>query len=400
MPVRPCPSRGAAATLAGVHRLLHLAGALASAFLLAAPAFAQEQAQPLRFVGELDIPDQSVRIDDTTVGGLSGIAYDPRRNVYYLISDDRGDFGPARFYTARIDIGSSGIRNVTFLGATLLDSDADTPGIQPYDRNQSDTEEIVLLSDDTLLISSERDANNNPWLRHFALDGTLLGEFPLPQAFVPASAPDSTGKPLQNRGIRPNLGFEGVTLAPDEGAVYAINEEALAQDGSIATTSAGTVDRLLRFSFDGTTATPGRQVAYRTEKIFASPNPPDQVADNGVSAMIWARGVLPQYDFLVMERAFVPGTGNDVNIYGVRVSGADDVSSTASLASFTGRTVEKTLLVNMSAVGVTPDNLEGLTWGPRLPDGNRSLLVVADDNFSNTQTNQFLLFEAVSPASK
>jgi len=141
-------------------------------------------------------------------------------------------------------------------------------------------------------------------------------------------------------------------------------------------------------------------VTYRTEKIFASPNPPDQVADNGVSAMIWSRGVLPQFDFLVMERAFVPGTGNDVNIYGVRVSGADDVASMPALASFNGRTVEKTLLVNMASVGVTPDNLEGLAWGPRLPDGNRALIVVADDNFSNTQTNQFLLFEAVSPASK
>jgi hypothetical protein len=382
-----------------VHRLLSLAFVLALLLVPSIPVAAQQQS-PLRLVGELDIPDQSVQVDDTTVGGLSGITYDARRGVYYLISDDRGDFGPARFYTARIDISSSGIRNVTFLGATPLDSDADTPGIQPYDHNQSDTEEIVLLPDDTLIVSSERDINNNPWLRHFALDGSLLGELPLPQVFVPAAAPDATGKMVQNRGLRPNLGFEGVTLARDEDALYAINEEALAQDGSISTTSAGTIDRLLRYTWDGTTATPGRQVAYRTDKIFASPNPPDQVADNGISAMIWARGVLPQYDFLVLERAFVPGTGNDVNIYGVHVDGADDVSGMPSLASFNGRTVQKELLVNMTAAGITPDNLEGMTWGPRLPDGNMSLLLVADDNFSDTQTNQFLLFEATSPASK
>jgi hypothetical protein len=205
---------------------------------------------------------------------------------------------------------------------------------------------------------------------------------------------------VQTRGIRPNLGFEGVTLAPDEDALYAINEEALAQDGSVSTTSAGSITRLLRYALDGATATPGRQVAYRTDRIFASPNPPDQVADNGVSALIWARGVLPQFDFLVMERAFVPGTGNDVNIYGVRVTGADDVSGVPSLAAFTGPTLDKTLVVNMAAAGVTPDNLEGLTWGPRLADGNIALLVVADDNFSTSQTSQFLLFEAPSPAPK
>src|SRR5580765_674839 len=85
------------------------------------PTVAQEQ--PLRFLGELDLPDQSIQIDGTTVGGLSGIAYDARRGVYYIISDDRGDFGPARFYTARITIGLDGVRNVQFLSVTRLDSD-------------------------------------------------------------------------------------------------------------------------------------------------------------------------------------------------------------------------------------------------------------------------------------
>ena len=381
-------------------RLAGLTAVLAFALALSSNLPASAQEQPIQFLGELDIPDQSIQVDDTTVGGLSGLTYDPRRGVYYLISDDRGDFGPARFYTARIDIGLNGIRNVTFLRATLLDSDASTPGVQPYDRNESDTEELVLLPDDTLIVSSERDSKNVPWLRHFALDGTLLDELPLPTAFVPASMNDNQGRPVQNRGIRPNLGFEGVTLAPDEGAIYAINEEALAQDGPVASPSAGTIDRLLRYSFDGTTATPGRQNVYRTEKIFASPVPADQAADNGVSAMIWSRGVLPQYDFLVMERAFATGLGNDVNIYGVRVAGADDVANNASVASFNGRTVDKTLLVNISSVGVTPDNLEGMAWGPRLPDGRASLVLVADDNFSNTQTNQFLLFGVSSPASK
>jgi hypothetical protein len=39
------------------------------------------------------------------------------------------------------------------------------------------------------------------------------------------------------------------------------------------------------------------------------------------------------------------------------------------------------------------DNVEGATFGPLLPNGKRSLIFVADDNFSKLGRNQFLLFE-------
>ncbi|MDX2939877.1 esterase-like activity of phytase family protein [Streptomyces ipomoeae] len=40
------------------------------------------------------------------------------------------------------------------------------------------------------------------------------------------------------------------------------------------------------------------------------------------------------------------------------------------------------------------DNVEGITLGPRLPDGRRTVLLVSDDNFSAVQTTQFLAFAA------
>ena len=42
--------------------------------------------------------------------------------------------------------------------------------------------------------------------------------------------------------------------------------------------------------------------------------------------------------------------------------------------------------------GVLIDNLEGMAWGPRLPDGRRTLILVADDNFNPEETTQFLAF--------
>ena len=47
----------------------------------------------------------------------------------------------------------------------------------------------------------------------------------------------------------------------------------------------------------------------------------------------------------------------------------------------------------MDDLGIYIDNIEGITFGPILPDGKRSLLFVADNNFNPLEKTQFLLFE-------
>ena len=47
---------------------------------------------------------------------------------------------------------------------------------------------------------------------------------------------------------------------------------------------------------------------------------------------------------------------------------------------------------NLDDLGIPLDNVEGLTFGPRLRDGRRSLVLVSDNNFAATQFTQFLLF--------
>jgi hypothetical protein len=373
---------------------LALAASLALGLL---PTFAQEQ-QPIRFLGEFDLPPNSLTVDQTTVGGLSGLTYDPRRDVFYVISDDRGEHGPARFYTVTMTLDPSGVSNVQFLSATPLDSDADTPGVQPYGENESDTEDIVLLPDDTLLISSERDAHNEPWVRRFALDGTLLADWPLPDVFLAGYRVNRLGQNQHIRGSRANLSLESLAYDPDTASAYTMQEEALIEDGPVSTTAEGTLVRMLRFNLAGGQAVPDRQVTYKTEPIFAQPIPANATADNGVSAMVWVRNVLPPYDLLVMERAFVTGVGGEVNLFGATLGDADDVSSLAAVPQpFQGRSMTKTRLANLSSLGIVPDNLEGLTLGPRLPDGRQSLIAISDDNFSPIQTGQFLLFE-LTPA--
>ena len=42
---------------------------------------------------------------------------------------------------------------------------------------------------------------------------------------------------------------------------------------------------------------------------------------------------------------------------------------------------------DLQALGLPSDNWEGLAWGPRQPDGRRTLVAVSDDNFNPLQRN-------------
>jgi len=55
--------------------------------------------------------------------------------------------------------------------------------------------------------------------------------------------------------------------------------------------------------------------------------------------------------------------------------------------------VKKTLLLNMDELGIYTDNIEGVTFGQKLPNGHRTLVFVADDNFTILQRSQVLVFE-------
>ena len=66
-----------------------------------------------------------------------------------------------------------------------------------------------------------------------------------------------------------------------------------------------------------------------------------------------------------------------------------------ALAEGLYRPVRKRLVANLGALASRLDNLEGLAFGPPLPNGHRTLVVVADNNFSASETNQFLAFEVL-----
>src|SRR4029078_6925832 len=57
-----------------------------------------------------------------------------------------------------------------------------------------------------------------------------------------------------------------------------------------------------------------------------------------------------------------------------------------------GGTASKQLVLDLDELGIPLDNVEGMTFGPRPPDGRRSVVLVSDDNFAASQFTQFLVF--------
>jgi len=315
----------------------------------------------------------------TQVGGLSGIAYDEARGVYYSLSDDQSQFGPARYYTLAVDLGDGRLDpgDVSFRAVTTL---LDGAG-QPFATSSLDPEGIAYSPrDDRLVLTSEGFANTfvPPWVRRFTLGGRQVEEIPVPGAFLPAAG----------HGVRQNLAFESAAVSPNGRTLWIGTEGALVQDGPAATVANGSPTRLLRY--DARTGAVERQFVYVTDPIAEPPVPATAFAVNGLADLL----PLNEEFLLAMERSFsvgAPGTGNTIKLYAVKVAGADDVNGADAIGAGV-RPVEKRLLLDLRTLGLPLDNVEGMTFGPDLPDGRRSLLLVSDNNFSPAGFTQFLLF--------
>jgi hypothetical protein len=309
----------------------------------------------------------------TNVGGLSGLTYDASRDVYYALVDNEGTT-PARFYTLRLPTGDSGlgkpkIRKPKILDVTIL---RDASG-QPFTGVNFDGEGIALTPEGELLISSETE----PSIRRFALDGTFLGELPVPDRFL-----------VQDGEGRINQTFESLSLSPNGQSLFTANEGYLRADGETADGSDRI--RILRYENEAQ----GGFVPAEEFYYLADP-------ELGVVEIV----ALSEDELLVMERGFLAGVGNTVRIYRVSLDGATDVSGVESLATSDIEPVQKELLVDLAdcppdgaetapgGVQANPllDNFEALTLGPVLPDGRQSLVLVSDDNFNRSQTTRVIL---------
>ena len=356
--------------------LLALAFVAGAAGVASAPAATHHKRPPsLEFRGEVTLPTGTT-FAGTQVGGLSGIQYAGGR-TFYALSDDPSQFNPARFYKLRADIGDGRLTpgDITFRDVRTLEQ----PDGTPFPAASLDPEGFALRGGKVVVTSEGFAARGiDPWIRVFRLDGSHVRSLTVPDQFLLGAG----------KGVRQNLGFESAAF--EKKRLWTGAENALVQDGPAATLTQRSPARLLRYDQRGR---PDAQYLYFTDPIAEPPVPATNFAVNGLVDIL----PLGKHELLTMERSFsvgAPGTGNKIKLFRVDLKRADDISRFSSLAGLFGviDPVGKTLLLNLDVLGRPLDNVEGMTFGPRLPDGRRTLLLVSDNNFAPTQFTQFLLF--------
>lgn len=349
----------------------------------------RREVRDIDYLGEITFAS-GTQFDGTTVGGLSGIAYDAGRDQFYAISDDRSQFNPARFYTLNIDIADGNFEagDVVFTDVTTLTRADGTP----YPALSLDPESIAL-TDGGLFISSEGDANAlvSPFVNLYTLDGAYKDALPVDAKFTPVA--DRTS------GIRNNLAFESLTVTPDQGTLFTATENALYADGPAATPGNGSASRIVQYDLATGAAT--AEYIYITEPVAVAPIPSTQFATNGLVELL---AIDNDGTLLAIERSFsvgIGGTGNSIKIFEVRTQGATNVIGLNAIATEVDdgeleanldAPVQKELLFDLADLGIPLDNIEGISFGPKMADGRQSLILVSDNNFSGTQFTQFLAF--------
>lgn len=327
----------------------------------------------VRVLGE-QVIDHDFEFAATVVGGLSGIDYVPGSGEFVLISDDRSEKGPARFYTARIPVGETGIGAVSFTGSQPLRR-ADGSLYPPRSVDPEDIRVDPWTGNYFWTQEGERSGGlADPSVRVSAVDGGFVSELPIPD----------NERMRADSGPRQNQALEAATFAAGGALFVTAMEGPLLQDGPGATTTAGATTRItVQARFGPLLA----QFAYPLEPVFSESQPRAGQASNGVTAMV-ADDALDPTRFLVVERAFAEGVGNRVRIFEIDTTGASNVLD-ASIAG--ARPVAKRLVADLTDLGIEAvDNIEAMTWGPRLPSGERTLVLVADNNFAARQRTQLI----------
>ncbi|MWK39734.1 esterase-like activity of phytase family protein [Actinomadura sp. J1-007] len=354
-----------------------------------APAAAPAGTRITRFLGERRLPHK-MAYKGTTVGGLSGIDRDPRTGDWYLVSDDRARYGPARFYTGRLDIdpATGAFRDARITGVTTFL----TPDGRPYPGfgKPGDADPETIRRDPRsgrLLWGSEGDRPDaahpdvppSPiFLRWTARDGAYRGGLRIPRNLRLTGA---------ERGPRRNFGFEGLAFTPHR--IAAMVEGPRYEDGAPPTAERGAPARLTLWDRAGRVRA---QYAYPVGRLPAEPVPPSGATDSGVSEIL----ALDDHRFLALERSWLEGVGYRTGLYEFDVRGATDVLRRDRLAGGAPyRPAAKRLVADLGHYGAPPaQNLESLAFGPRLRSGECTLVIGSDDNFDAGEATQFLAFAA------
>lgn len=347
----------------------------------------------LKFLNEYVMP-LNISFQNTLVGGLSGIDYDTKSNQYYLISDDPSQFSPARIYTAKIKVQNNKIDTVQIVDVTFLkqENGKEYPkyGIDKTVKPDGEsarynpkTKQIIWSSEGERLFKNGDSIIVQPTLTFISPAGDFIDTIPLPKGFHFTKG---------ETGARKNALFEGLSFADNYKTLYASLEEPLYQDGKQAAYQfGGALTRILKF--DVASKKNMAQYAYNLGELPVLPTVDNDWNVNGISEIL----AVNDHTLLVMERAWAKGHDDHtfIKLYLVDLNDAENEINNTSFSKNPPKPLKKKLLFDFDSLNIHIDNFEGITFGPDLPNGHKTLIFCVDNNFSKNQTQQFFLFEVI-----
>jgi hypothetical protein len=329
----------------------------------------------IQFIDKVTISNDQL-IDSTIIGGFSSIDY-LGDNKYVMISDDRSEFSPARFYEMTINIDSTSILNYEFDNTIFLkNKEGDY-----FMKDELDPESIRYRASTNTYFYTSEGGRTEEWINPFVWEmnraGDFISEVQIPNIFFFND----------DKGVRENGGFESLTFENDTIIWYA-NELPLKEDGEVPSFEEAQYPvRLVRQDIKNSIVL--NQYVYNISLLNERPNPSDGFYINSVPEILY----IEENKLWVMERSYTKGVGNFIKVFEIEMTNATDVKDLKALTEQDYKTVTKKLFIDFSDFNQKLDNIEGMTFGPVFPDGSKSLLFVSDDNFSEEQETQLWLFK-------
>ena len=185
------------------------------------------------------------------------------------------------------------------------------------------------------------------------------------------------------QNARGNFGLEALTVSGDGLTLWTCNEEALTCDGNRSSASESTTVRLVKFTRATTSD------AFQLAAMYGYTVPKWEHSSGGMAASSQRNGVsglcaLPDGTLLVLEREL----SNDYFVNRICIAdvrSATDVKDFAALKGTTWTGAARTVLKrfwsgggDVNLLSRTAYNYEGICLGPREPNGNHLLMLIAD----------------------